>query len=135
MNVTRINTNIQKHLNYDSKLLLEIPIKPCQGYLVPLMLQICKLAIQYKGKPFNEPIASNKAMLKSLVIVGRIAFAAATEISPELNEWMQSATYPKEFRTKLLITMTAELGLAWIIEYTIGVSLRKAPNASLYPSA
>jgi cation-transporting ATPase 13A1 len=105
-------------------------------YLVSLIMQISTFAINYQGKPFREPITNNKAMLNSLVIVGGIAFAAAAEISPELNEWMQLVTFPDEFRTKLLLTMTADFGIAWIIEY-ISWSLfaNNAPKASLYPSA
>jgi cation-transporting ATPase 13A1 len=58
-------------------------------------MQVSTLAIKYQGKPFRVPITI-------MVILGGIPFAAAAEISPELNKWMQLVTFPEEFRSKLL---------------------------------
>jgi manganese-transporting P-type ATPase len=59
-------------------------------------MQISTFAINYQGLPFREPITKNKAMYNSLVGVSLIAFAAAAELSQDLNDWMQLVPFPDE---------------------------------------
>jgi len=58
-------------------------------YLVSLIMQLSTVAINYQGLPFRESLFQNKALFNSLLIVGGVAFAAASEISEELNESLQ----------------------------------------------
>ncbi|KAJ3322025.1 hypothetical protein HDV06_003625 [Boothiomyces sp. JEL0866] len=86
-------------------------------YLVSLIMQISTFAINYQGLPFRESILQNRSMRNSLGIVFVIAFAAAAEISPELNNTMQLVEFPDEFRYKLLACMSADFLGAWLVEY------------------
>lgn len=65
-------------------------------YLVSLIMQISTFAINYQGLPFRESIKQNKALYNSLMAVGGIAVAAATEFSEGLNDWMQLVPFPDE---------------------------------------
>ncbi|KAH6569325.1 hypothetical protein BASA50_003384 [Batrachochytrium salamandrivorans] len=103
-------------------------------YLVSLIMQISTFAINYQGLPFRESLVKNKAMFNSLVVVGAIAFAAAFEFSDELNGWMQLVPFPDEFRTKLLLTMALDYGIAWCIEMTCSFLFSdNRAKASLFP--
>lgn len=86
-------------------------------YLVSLIMQISTFAINYQGLPFRESILQNRSMRNSLGIVFVIAFAAAAEVSPELNNTMQLVEFPDEFRYKLLACMSADFLGAWLVEY------------------
>lgn len=104
-------------------------------YLVSLIMQISTFAINYQGLPFREPITKNKAMFNSLVGVSLIAFAAAAEISTDLNDWMQLVPFPDEFRWKLLATMAGDFSIAWGVEYLCwSFFSNNAPKASLFPN-
>jgi manganese-transporting P-type ATPase len=100
---------------------IDAPFKPnllnSGVYLVSLIMQISTFAINYQGLPFRESIFQNKSMINSLAIVFCVAFAAASEIVPELNSTMELVSFPDEFRYKLLATMALDFGLAWIIEF------------------
>lgn len=61
-----------------------------------LIMQISTFAINYQGRPFRESLWENKSLLYSLGIVTGIAAVAATEVSEELNEWMQLVPFPEE---------------------------------------
>ena len=42
-------------------------------------------------------------MFNSIMIVGGIAFAAAAEIVPELNDWMELVSFPEEVSSFKLV--------------------------------
>ena len=97
-------------------------------------MQISTFAINYQGLPFRESIFQNKSMINSLVIVFAIAFLAASELFPELNDTMQLVSFPTEFRYKLLATMSLDFGFAWIIEYVCWFFFsNNRPQKSLFP--
>jgi cation-transporting ATPase 13A1 len=97
-------------------------------------MQISTFAINYQGKPFRESILKNKSMINSLLIVFFIAFAAAAELNDELNSTMQLVPFPAEFRNKLLITMSLDFGVAWLIEYVCWFFFsNNKPQQSLFP--
>ncbi|KAI8818388.1 uncharacterized protein EV422DRAFT_538413 [Fimicolochytrium jonesii] len=103
-------------------------------YLVSLIMQISTFAINYQGLPFRESIRNNKALYNSLMIVGGIAIAAATEVSDELNEWMQLVPFPDKFRTKLVITMALDFFGAWVVEQICNYFFSDSkPKMSLFP--
>ncbi|KAI8923853.1 hypothetical protein BC831DRAFT_403236 [Entophlyctis helioformis] len=103
-------------------------------YLVSLIMQISTFAINYQGEPFRESMFKNKAMFNSLVGVGLIAFAAASEVSEDLNDWMQLVAFPDEFRTKLLVTMALDYGVAWAIEMVTSLLFSdNMSKAALFP--
>ena len=85
-------------------------------YLISLVMQISTFAINYQGLPFRESIFQNKALYNSLLVVTFVAFAAALEISSDLNDTMQLVPFEEEFRMKLLSVMVLDFGLAWLIE-------------------
>ncbi|KAJ3411685.1 hypothetical protein HDV05_001846 [Chytridiales sp. JEL 0842] len=85
-------------------------------YLVSLIMQVSTFAINYQGEPFRESLVKNKSLYNSIMIVSLIAAAAASEISPDLNDWMQLVPFPDEFRHKLMMTMAFDFGGAWLVE-------------------
>ncbi|KAI8905470.1 hypothetical protein EDD86DRAFT_193919 [Gorgonomyces haynaldii] len=72
-------------------------------YLVSLIMQISTFAINYQGLPFREPLTKNKSMYNSLLAVTAIAFCAAAEIIPELNDYMELVTFPEEVFTITIV--------------------------------
>ena len=56
-------------------------------------------------------------MVNSLMIVCFIAFAAAAELSEELNSYMQLVPFPDDYREKLLMIMVFDFGGSWVVEY------------------
>ena len=85
-------------------------------YLISLIMQISTFAINYQGEPFRESLFKNKSLYNSIMIVGFIAVAAASEISSSLNSWMQLVPFPEDFKYKLMATMVFDFGGAWIVE-------------------
>ena len=101
-------------------------------YLVSLVMQISTFAINYQGRPFRESIFQNRAMVNSLVIVCFIAFAAAAELSQDLNSYMQLVPFPEVYRQKLLAIMVFDFGGSWVIEYVTWYFFsNNKPKASL----
>jgi cation-transporting ATPase 13A1 len=117
---------------------LDAPFRPnllnSGVYLVSLIMQISTFAINYQGRPFRESIFQNRAMLNSLAIVFVIAFAAAAELSSDLNSYMELVSFPDEYREKLLFAMAVDFGGAWLVEYvTWYLFSNNKPQKSLFP--
>ncbi len=72
-------------------------------YLVSLIMQISTFAINYQGLPFRESLRQNKALYNSLLATATIAVLAASEMVPDLNEWMQLVPFPDEVGREILI--------------------------------
>ncbi|KAJ3193971.1 hypothetical protein HK101_003724 [Irineochytrium annulatum] len=106
--------------DWDEEINLDAEFKPnllnSAVYLVSLIMQISTFAINYQGEPFRESLVKNKSLYNSLVGVGFIAVAAASEVSEALNDWMQLVPFPGDFRYKLMGTMAFDFIGAWIIE-------------------
>ncbi|KAJ3101770.1 hypothetical protein HDU97_001054 [Phlyctochytrium planicorne] len=104
----------------DEEINLDAEFKPnllnSAVYLVSLIMQISTFAINYQGEPFRESLFKNKSLYNSLVGVGFIAVAAASEFSEALNEWMQLVPFPGDFRYKLLAAMAFDFFGALIVE-------------------
>jgi cation-transporting ATPase 13A1 len=85
----------------------------------------------------------NKSLFNSLVIVSLIAFSAASETFPSLNESLQLVPFKDEviiiflifqFRIKLLTTMVLDFGLAWAVEMiTLTLFSDNRAKAELFP--
>lgn len=58
-------------------------------YLLGLSQQVSTFVINFQGRPFREGIRENPPLYYGLAGVSAIAFAGATEFSPELNSWLQ----------------------------------------------
>lgn len=67
-------------------------------YLISLVMQIATFGINYQGHPFRESFMENKPLKNSIMMVGAIAFVAASELIPELNNWMQLVPLPADVR-------------------------------------
>ncbi|KAI8852835.1 hypothetical protein BC829DRAFT_424798 [Chytridium lagenaria] len=114
---------IQYSEELDEEINLDAEFKPnllnSAVYLVSLIMQISTFAINYQGEPFRESLVKNKALYNSIVAVGFIAVAAASEMSEGLNDWLQLVPFPGDFRYKLMATMAFDFAGAWIVEQVV----------------
>ncbi|KAI8975231.1 endoplasmic reticulum Ca-transporting P-type ATPase [Mycotypha africana] len=85
-------------------------------YLIQLSMQVSTFAINYQGYPFRERIQDNKALYYGLMSVGGIALAGATEMWPDVNDYLKLVPFPGTFRYKLTLCMILDFGIAWAIE-------------------
>lgn len=72
-------------------------------YLLGLSQQVSTFVINFQGRPFREGITENKPLYYGLAGVSAIAFAGATEFSPELNVWLQLFKMEPWVSTSLLL--------------------------------
>lgn len=86
-------------------------------YLVSLSMQLATFAINYQGHPFRESLRENKALAKSIMIVGGVTLAAAIEFVPELNRWMELVVFPEGFSLRLVGIIAFDWGCCAAIEY------------------
>lgn len=127
---------IKHSLELHEKINLDSEFKPnllnSAVYLVNLIMQISTFAINYQGRPFRESLVENKALYQALMSVTCVAFTAASELVPELNNWMQLVQFPGYFRYQLLGTMVFDFGGAWLVEMTtLYLFSDNRPNKSL----
>ncbi|ORZ16338.1 cation-transporting ATPase [Absidia repens] len=85
-------------------------------YLIQLAMQVSTFAINYQGLPFRERIQDNKALYYGLMSVGGIAIAGATELFPEINEYISLVPFPSAFRNRLSLCMILDFGISYLIE-------------------
>jgi cation-transporting ATPase 13A1 len=72
--------------------------------------------------------------LNSILAVTFVAFAAATEMFPSLNESLELVTFGDAFRFKLITTMVLDFGVAWLIEMVcLTLFSDNRAKASLFP--
>ena len=92
-------------------------------YLISLLMQVGTFAVNYQGRPYRESLMENAGLFKSLLAVGAVAWIAALEVMPEFNTWLQIVSFPPEFKTTLLMVMTLDLVLCYLIEYVLSKAL------------
>ena len=85
-------------------------------YLLSLMLQISTFVINYQGRPFRESLYENRGLKNALLIVAFVAWAAALELSPELNEYLQLTAFPAEYKIYLCGCMAGDFFLAYLVD-------------------
>ncbi|KAI8803489.1 hypothetical protein BJ742DRAFT_761321 [Cladochytrium replicatum] len=121
---------LEEELNVDSE--FKPNLLNSGVYLVSLVMQISTFAINYQGAPFRESIFQNKPLYNSLLVVTGIAFAAAFEVSEDLNEWMQLVPFPEEYRRRLVVTLFIDFGGSWVVEMvTLYLFSNNKPKKSL----
>lgn len=81
-------------------------------------MQVSTFAINYQGHPFRESLRENKTLYNGLVIVGGIAFCGATEIIPDMNNWLQLVPFPLGFSQRLTAAIMLDFGVSFAIERT-----------------
>ncbi|KAI9343312.1 hypothetical protein DFJ73DRAFT_841861 [Zopfochytrium polystomum] len=112
--------SIEYSEDLDENIVLDAEFQPnllnSAVYLVSLVMQISTFAINYQGEPFRESLMKNRSLYMSIRIVVAIAGAAALEVSPALNEWMQLVPFPEDFKWKLVATLVFDFGGAWVVE-------------------
>jgi len=98
-----------------------------------LSMQLATFAINYQGHPFRESLRENKALWKSLCIVGGITLCATLGIVPELNRWMELVTWPADtwFREQLLGVMLGDWILCAAIEWGAWLAFGRKPRKDL----
>ncbi|KNE70379.1 hypothetical protein AMAG_14519 [Allomyces macrogynus ATCC 38327] len=95
-------------------------------YLLITSMQVSTFAVNYVGRPFRESIQENAALYRGLMLVGSVAFIAALEILPPLNEWLQLCEFPPGFADRLTATMAADFVLVYGIERACKAILAKS---------
>jgi manganese-transporting P-type ATPase len=85
-------------------------------YLMQLIQQVSTFAINYQGRPFRESIKENKGMYWGLLACTAVAFAGATEFSPELNEQLRLVKFSSEFKWTLTVLMVVDYCGCWVVE-------------------
>ncbi|KAJ3369644.1 hypothetical protein GGF31_005162 [Allomyces arbusculus] len=95
-------------------------------YLLITSMQVSTFAVNYVGRPFRESIQENAALYRGLMLVGSVAFIAALEILPPLNEWLQLCEFPPGFADRLTATMAADFALVYGIERACKAVLAKS---------
>ncbi|KAJ2709525.1 putative cation-transporting ATPase 1, partial [Coemansia spiralis] len=98
---------------------LESPFEPnllnTAMYLVQLSQQVSTFAINYQGHPFREALRDNRVLYRGLVGVGTIAVVCATELMPDLNEYLKLVPMPGAFRDTLCVVIVADFCLAYVV--------------------
>ena len=92
-------------------------------YLVSLSMQLATFAINYQGHPFRESLRENKALFKSILIVGGITLAATIEFVPELNRWMELVPFPEGFAMRLFGIIAFDWVTCAAIDYSAWFTL------------
>ncbi|KAJ9076337.1 putative cation-transporting ATPase 1 [Entomophthora muscae] len=85
-------------------------------FLISLSLQVSTFVINYQGHPFRESLKENTAMYYGLLSCGFVSFACATELFPSLNSLLSLVPFPPEFRNQLVLGLSLDFGLAYLIE-------------------
>ncbi|KAJ2767270.1 putative cation-transporting ATPase 1 [Coemansia nantahalensis] len=99
---------------------LESPFEPnllnTAMYLVQLSQQVSTFAINYQGHPFREALRDNRFLYRGLVGVGTIAVVCATELMPDLNEFLKLVPMPGAFRDTLCVVIAVDFVAAYLVE-------------------
>lgn len=85
-------------------------------YLLGLSQQVSTFVINFQGRPFREGIRENPPLYYGLAGVSAIAFAGATEFSPELNSWLQLFKMESWFRTQLTAAMIIDFAACFAVQ-------------------
>ncbi|KAK4536076.1 hypothetical protein CDCA_CDCA07G2101 [Cyanidium caldarium] len=87
----------QQHSKFEPNLLNTVV------FLVYATQQASVFLANYKGEPFMRGLRQNRLLLYALLICAGTALAAALEVSPELNTWLQLVSMPgTSFRVRVV---------------------------------
>jgi cation-transporting ATPase 13A1 len=78
-------------------------------FLITSSMQVATFAVNYKGHPFMQSLKENKPLMWGLSVMGILTFVAATEVFSFLNEYIELAPMPTEFRGMLLGVMVLDV--------------------------
>ena len=76
-------------------------------FLIGLSQQVNTFSVNYIGQPHRESMRQNQALYYGLLACFGVAFAGATELVPELNEWLQLVKLPSAFQVRLVALMVS----------------------------
>ncbi|CAL1689453.1 unnamed protein product [Lasius platythorax] len=85
-------------------------------YIIAMSLQVSTFAINYRGQPFMESLAQNKALLFSLVGNSAVILLLACGFLPDLAVQFEIVDFPSHFRTILVQILVADFVLAYIVD-------------------
>lgn len=88
-------------------------------YLIGLSQQVNTFSVNFIGAPHRENLRQNKSMYYGMLVCFGVAFAGATELYPEMNEWLQLAPIPAQFQAYLVGLMAADFAGSYVIEWVI----------------
>ncbi|CAN8077341.1 unnamed protein product [Agarophyton chilense] len=63
-------------------------------FLLSIAQQLSVYVLNYKGRPYMQSLAENKALLNSLLVCAGLLAICTAEVSVELNEFMQLVRWP-----------------------------------------
>lgn len=74
----------------------------------------------YEGKPFMQPLSSNKALLYSLGFFVFVIFLTASELVPSINSGLSLVLSPTpEFRREICLLLAADIGLTALVSRSL----------------
>ncbi len=88
-------------------------------FLIGLSQQVNTFSVNYIGQPHREAMRQNSTLYYGLLACFGVAFFGATELMPELNEWLQLVKLPSVFQVRLVTMMVIDFVGCYIIEWTV----------------
>ena len=86
-------------------------------FLLSIAQQISVFVLNYTGRPFMQGIYDNKPLFNSLLTAGAILFVCTTEISLDLNEFMELVPWPSfDLQWKIAGVIVGDLVGAFIFD-------------------
>lgn len=85
-------------------------------YIIAMSLQVSTFAINYRGQPFMESLAQNKALLFSLVGNSAVILLLACGFLPNLAVQFEIVDFPTHFRIILVQILVADFVFAYIVD-------------------
>ncbi|XP_068854105.1 endoplasmic reticulum transmembrane helix translocase isoform X3 [Aphelocoma coerulescens] len=101
-------------------------------YLLSMAMQMATFAINYKGHPFMESLAQNRALLWALLLSASAVLGLLSGSCPELNLSFGLVEIPPEFRLLILAVLAADFLLAFsvdrLLQFLLGSSRLRVPS-------
>ncbi|XP_023773956.1 manganese-transporting ATPase 13A1 [Cyanistes caeruleus] len=85
-------------------------------YLLAMAMQTATFAINYKGRPFMESLAQNRALLWALLLSAGAVLGLLSGACPELGVAFGLVHIPTEFRLLILAVLAADFLLAFSVD-------------------
>ena len=105
--------------NFTIDSLTHISLRSVAIFLIGLSQQVNTFSVNYIGQPHRESMRQNQYLYYGLVSCFGVAFAGATELLPELNEWLQLVKLPTHFQVRLLAAMAIDFVGCYIVEWVV----------------
>ncbi|XP_041332041.1 endoplasmic reticulum transmembrane helix translocase [Pyrgilauda ruficollis] len=101
-------------------------------YLLAMAMQTATFAINYKGQPFMESLAQNRALLWALLLSASAVLGLLSGACPELSLAFGLVEIPPEFRLLILAVLAADFLLAFsvdrLLQLLLGSSRLRVPS-------